>query len=309
MLKHPLSSRDLVSIPLYIAPRPTSTMHNTSVTSSQGRKASPETAYGLSDSYLDLAHSASVKMESQDYSPPTTIGLGIYQNAPSSLPVTQSLPIQDWSNQPVVGSSACFHSAVGAPDYNTFPYFQQQFPSGPVMMRISGLVPHNQSTPVYYSSDISARSCDSPIYGEASSWSITPQSQMETPLRYPKQEPHVNSPMWEASLSPTRTNLPNPSIVAGRRLVDSTASGVETKSLDQSPSLDGTESVAESDACRHLSVEGSASPDSVISTAKFVGNVSHGRQTAETTPSDMTQNRGVRLLVMNVAGLLEERQI
>lgn len=269
MLKHQLPSRDLVPIPLYIAPHPTNTMHNTPVTSRQERKASSETAYSLNDSYLDLASAASVKMEPQDYSPPTTIGLGIYQNVPSGISVTQSLPIQGWPNQPVIGTSACFHSAVGAPDYSTLPYFQQQYPSGHVIgqptMQYSGLVPHGQSTPVYYSSDISARSCDSPIYGETSSWSITPQSQIETPLRYPKQEPQVNSPAWEASLSPTRANLPSASIVTRRPLVDSVAGGADTKSLDQSPSIDGTESVAESDACRHVSVEGSTSPGSFIS--------------------------------------------
>lgn len=266
MPKHQLPSRDLAPIPLYLAPHPINTMHNPSVTPRQGRQASSKTVYSLNDPYLDLASSASVKMEPQDYSPPTTIGLGIYQNAPAGIPVTQSLPIQAWPNQPVIGTSACFHSGVGAPDYNALPYFQQQYPSGPVIsqptMPFSGLAPRDQNTPVYYSSDISARSCDSPIYGEASSWSITPQSQMETPLRYPKQEPHVNSPVWEASLSPSRTNLPSTSTVGSQRLADSAAGRVDTKFLDQSPSLDGTESVADSDACHHVSAEGSMSPDS-----------------------------------------------
>jgi hypothetical protein len=269
MLKHQLPSRDLVPIPLYLAPHPINTMHNTSATPKQGRQASSETAYGLSDPYLDLARSASVKMEPQDYSPPTTIGLGIYQNVPAGIPVTQSLPIQNWPNQPVIGTSACFHSAMDAPDYSTLPYFQQQYPSGPVIdqptMRFSGLVPHDQNSPVYFSSDISARSCDSPIYGEASSWSITPQSQMETPLRYPKQEPRVNSPIWEASLSPTRPTLPSTPIASGQQLVDSTVGRVDIKRLDHSPSLDGTESVAESHACQHVSAEGSTSPDSFTS--------------------------------------------
>ncbi|KAH8700815.1 hypothetical protein BGW36DRAFT_425620 [Talaromyces proteolyticus] len=232
-----------------------------SATASPNRRPSSEHPFGLNDSYLRSSTSVSVKMEPQDYSPPTTIGLGIVPDV-ACLPVTQSLPMHDWAAQPIIGTSACFNPTIGAPDYGPHPYFRQQYPGDPVvsqsMMRYSEL-PRDHTAPVYYNANMNTRNSQSPVYHEATVWPITPQSQISTPVRYPKQEPHTHSPTWEQSLSPSGTTLSHRSLAVDQRLGDLGIGGESHEQDGRSPSAD----VSEPETCHRGSVERSPSLDSL----------------------------------------------
>jgi Zinc finger, C2H2 type len=197
---------------MLLAPFMTSnTMHDSvkqsAAPAAQQGRTSSEGMFGFNNHFITSPDSVQIKIEPREYPHQSTIGLDVIHGV-EVLPVTQSVSVHGWQDQHIPGTTACYNTAVSAPEYNNMPYYPPQYTNSTLVDTSSIQYPvftsSAQTQPLYYSSGYNTSPSGNPDFAQNSTrrWPMTPQSHISTPERIAEQELHRTSPTETTWSSP-----------------------------------------------------------------------------------------------------------
>lgn len=263
------------------------TMHDSvkrSAAAGQRGRQSSASMFGFNDPYVTSPDSVHVKTEPQDYAHQSAFPFEMAHG----LPLTPSVSAHGWQDHSIPGTTACYNTAVSAPDYSGLTYYQEpQYTVPPMIDSASMQYPiftsSGQVQALYYQPGYDINHNSHPDFAQIASrrWPMTPQSHIGTPERTQHPSPTENtrpSPILsgENAQSKKRTGNKNAGSVSRAHL----------ESLQRSPSHE-TESTSTSVSSQEISYYGSVSPRN---SATEIGSIrrekssSRGQALAELDP-------------------------
>lgn len=261
------------------------TMHDSvkrSAAAGQRGRQSSANMFDFNDPYMTSPDSVQVKTEPQDYAHQSTFPYDMAHG----LPLTPSVSAHGWQDQSIPGTTACYNTAVSAPDYSGLAYYQEQQYPVPSMidsMQYPVFTSSGQVQALYYQSGFGVNQNCHPDYAQIPSrrWPMTPQSHIGTPERTQHPSPTENT--WPSPI------LSDENVLSKRRTSNKNVSSVSRAhlgSLERSPSHE-TESTSSSVSSQERSYYGSVSPRTSateVGSSRREKSASRGQAQAELDP-------------------------
>ncbi|GAM37982.1 C2H2 finger domain protein [Talaromyces pinophilus] len=130
----------------------------------RGRQSSAN-MFDFNDPYMTSPDSVQVKTEPQDYAHQSTFPYDMAHG----LPLTPSVSAHGWQDQSIPGTTACYNTAVSAPDYSGLAYYQEQQYPVPSMidsMQYPVFTSSGQVQALYYQSGFGVNQNCHPDYAQ-----------------------------------------------------------------------------------------------------------------------------------------------
>ncbi|RAO69255.1 uncharacterized protein BHQ10_005267 [Talaromyces amestolkiae] len=210
----------------------------------RGRQTSAS-MFGFNDPYMTSPDSVQVKAEPRDYAHQSAFP---YEMA-HGLPLTPSVSAHGWQDQSIPGTTACYSTAVSAPDYSGLTYYQEPQYTVPPMINSATMqypifTSSGQVQALYYQPGYGVDQNSHQDFAQIASkrWPMTPQSHIGTPERTQHPSPSENT--WPSPIL-SDENAQNNKRTGSKNV--SSVSRTHFESLERSPSHETETSSSRSD--------------------------------------------------------------